>query len=221
MRSWERCNLLLSGCKYWEWKKCVSWFPIQFNLSDPLTDWVVKSFKMQPKLAFNQFCRKQNKTTDWKGNLTLPLLQYKFGGWPSRICSLKWTQLRIRCKCIEVLNMCRPSSLAFLFLIYPLLSTFCDTVNTTTPDPVCIKDGCIQGIIQDGNKKEYEAWYGIPFAEPPIGEMRFRVNLSSNYTRTDTKMYSIPSFRVPNAKTVGRKCSTPLIPEVLVSKTIP
>lgn len=40
---------------------------------------------------------------------------------------------------------------------------------------VCIRNGCIQGKSEKGNVKGYEAWYGIPFARPPVGLLRFRV----------------------------------------------
>lgn len=40
---------------------------------------------------------------------------------------------------------------------------------------VCIRDGCLQGKSERGNFIRYDAWYGIPFAAPPVGELRFKV----------------------------------------------
>lgn len=40
---------------------------------------------------------------------------------------------------------------------------------------VCYSDGCVQGKTEDGNLKPYDAWYGIPYASPPINELRFKV----------------------------------------------
>lgn len=52
-------------------------------------------------------------------------------------------------------------------------------VNTNIPkhsdQKVCIDNGCVQGKVETGNDKAYEAFYGIPFALPPVGELRFKV----------------------------------------------
>lgn len=37
---------------------------------------------------------------------------------------------------------------------------------------VCIADGCIQGKVDES----FEAFIGIPFAEPPLGNLRFAVS---------------------------------------------
>ncbi|XP_017476573.1 PREDICTED: venom carboxylesterase-6-like [Rhagoletis zephyria] len=51
-------------------------------------------------------------------------------------------------------------------------------VATTKADApeVCIDAlGCIEGIYEPGNEVErYAAFYGVPFAKPPIGELRFK-----------------------------------------------
>ncbi|GAB0099595.1 hypothetical protein DMENIID0001_154810 [Sergentomyia squamirostris] len=39
---------------------------------------------------------------------------------------------------------------------------------------VCAPAGCVRGVVKSGRLKAYEAFYGIPYAEPPIGELRFR-----------------------------------------------
>ncbi|XP_055685300.1 juvenile hormone esterase-like [Lutzomyia longipalpis] len=38
---------------------------------------------------------------------------------------------------------------------------------------VCTKAGCIRGTVESGRKKGYEAFTGVPYAEPPIGNLRF------------------------------------------------
>lgn len=40
---------------------------------------------------------------------------------------------------------------------------------------VCIPDGCVVGTTEDGNEKPFDAWYGIPYATPPIDDLRFKV----------------------------------------------
>ncbi|XP_055697377.1 juvenile hormone esterase-like [Phlebotomus papatasi] len=37
---------------------------------------------------------------------------------------------------------------------------------------VCAASGCIRGKSESGRKKPYDAFYGIPYAEPPIGKLR-------------------------------------------------
>lgn len=48
----------------------------------------------------------------------------------------------------------------------------------TSPFPVvCVANGCIEGIAQTGYLIEsFEAFLGVPYAEPPIGNLRFSVS---------------------------------------------
>lgn len=49
--------------------------------------------------------------------------------------------------------------------------------NFTSVFPiVCIADGCIEGRATPGFQiDEYESFFGIPYAEPPVGKFRFAV----------------------------------------------
>ncbi|XP_059620325.1 juvenile hormone esterase-like [Phlebotomus argentipes] len=38
---------------------------------------------------------------------------------------------------------------------------------------ICTKSGCIRGVFVSETTKSYEAFYGIPYAEPPVGKLRF------------------------------------------------
>lgn len=42
---------------------------------------------------------------------------------------------------------------------------------------VCIPDGCIEGRAMNGYLiDEFQAFFNIPYAEPPIGDLRFAVS---------------------------------------------
>lgn len=53
--------------------------------------------------------------------------------------------------------------------------------NFTSVFPiVCTFDGCVEGRATPGFQiDEYESFFGIPYAEPPIGKLRFAVRILS------------------------------------------
>lgn len=48
------------------------------------------------------------------------------------------------------------------------------------PKPlVCITSGCIIGATRNGLENgQFEAFFGIPYARPPLGKLRFKVSVS-------------------------------------------
>lgn len=79
-----------------------------------------------------------------------------------------------------------------MFIAFTHLSAAQDVIDTTVPPVtqltednytsvfpiVCTRNGCIEGVAQPGYQiNEYEAFFGIPYAEPPIGDLRFAVSI--------------------------------------------
>lgn len=51
----------------------------------------------------------------------------------------------------------------------------CVPVSESGENPtICIADGCMQGKVMP--EESYEAFLGIPFAEPPLQHLRFAVS---------------------------------------------
>lgn len=65
--------------------------------------------------------------------------------------------------------------LVVILLNIQYFSGYCDEVS----DPVVtIEQGSLKGKIQSGvNGQKYYSYQGIPYAEPPIGELRFQVKI--------------------------------------------
>lgn len=41
---------------------------------------------------------------------------------------------------------------------------------------VCFEKRCVRGKTFKGNVKEFEGFLGIPYAKPPVGELRLKVS---------------------------------------------
>lgn len=70
---------------------------------------------------------------------------------------------------------------------------------------VCIQDGCILGTIMNGMKpaESFEAFLGIPYAAPPIGELRFAVSTPVVCGRSD--QFNVYSHLIPIKRCVVPK----------------
>lgn len=51
-----------------------------------------------------------------------------------------------------------------------------ETLNNDVDPVVCFGMGCVRGKSFKGYNKEFEGFLGIPFAAPPVGELRLRVS---------------------------------------------
>lgn len=58
--------------------------------------------------------------------------------------------------------------------------------NITAEGPIVrIAHGPVQGVLRGGDSNKTVAWWGIPFAQPPVGELRFRAPQQLTRTWTD------------------------------------
>lgn len=63
--------------------------------------------------------------------------------------------------------------------------------STEEVDPVvCLDRGCVRGKNFKGNLKEFEGFLGIPYAQPPVDELRLKVSCTAETsTRRALKMH--------------------------------
>lgn len=45
---------------------------------------------------------------------------------------------------------------------------------------ICYDDGCVRGKLFEGHDKKFEGFLGIPYAKPPVGNLRLKVRLFSD-----------------------------------------
>lgn len=65
-------------------------------------------------------------------------------------------------------------SILRLFLVVAILSALENPVLVSGNRlNVCVRDGCLLGKAERGHKRPYDAFYGVPYAAPPIGPLRF------------------------------------------------
>ena len=70
----------------------------------------------------------------------------------------------------------------FVYLnCFIVLLTYVALITAHTPSEesltVSLKDGKIEGIVEKTvNGKAFKSFLGIPFAKPPLGELRFEVS---------------------------------------------
>lgn len=64
-----------------------------------------------------------------------------------------------------------------LWIIINVNTCQCAIINLKHEPIVCIRNGCVKGITLPSYQTEsFEAFLGIPYAEPPIGKLRFAVS---------------------------------------------
>jgi hypothetical protein len=63
-------------------------------------------------------------------------------------------------------------------IAFSVLIVLLKLVAAASQNPVvCSESGCVRGKLMPGYQtKAFEAFLGIPFAKPPVGELRFQVN---------------------------------------------
>ena len=67
--------------------------------------------------------------------------------------------------------------LTIFSVLESLESAFISSGETKVEPRVCIENGCIRGKKMKGYQTEnFDAFFGIPYAEPPVGNLRFRVS---------------------------------------------
>lgn len=65
----------------------------------------------------------------------------------------------------------------YIFSFISLIRVNCDLVDESIYRTVETKNGAVRGILKKTifHQKSYFQFMGIPFANPPVGELRFKV----------------------------------------------
>lgn len=83
------------------------------------------------------------------------------------------------------------SPLVFLSAVLLLLQSVCVAEEVALTDPVLLNKGVkIVGV----NGSTYQSFMGIPFAEPPINELRFAV--SNRNVGYDHRLFTFPDLQL-------------------------
>lgn len=61
---------------------------------------------------------------------------------------------------------------------------------------VCVSNGCLNGIAENGLLRSYDAFYGIPFAQAPVGNLRFKVMIS--WSKNSESVLKLLRFLIKN-----------------------
>ena len=58
-----------------------------------------------------------------------------------------------------------------------LLVIFLSFSTASSDLDICLSNGCVRGTREKGATQSFDAFYGIPYATPPVGPLRFKVRL--------------------------------------------
>jgi hypothetical protein len=61
------------------------------------------------------------------------------------------------------------------FIAAILVIVLCVNAEDESDPVVCLENFCIKGKNFDGNLNPFEGFIGIPFAKPPVDDLRLRV----------------------------------------------
>lgn len=74
-------------------------------------------------------------------------------------------------------------TLIYAFSFISLFRVNCDSVDESIYKTVETKNGAVRGILKKTifHQKPYFQFMGIPFANAPVGELRFKVFITGTY----------------------------------------
>lgn len=96
----------------------------------------------------------------------------------TKISAIRSVQILLFCSLLSFVHLTNlPKEISKIEPSIPILQQQLTEDNFTSIFPiVCTEDGCIEGRATNGYQiEEYESFFGIPYAEPPVGKLRFAV----------------------------------------------